>query len=113
MKKSIIILIIAFINISSGFAQDWQTDFSKAKELATKEKKPIILVFQGSDWCAPCIKLSREIWTTETFIAYAKDNYIMFQADFPRKRKMLCQKNRLQPTRNWRRNMIKKEYSHW
>ncbi|WP_146947926.1 thioredoxin family protein [Cyclobacterium qasimii] len=87
MKKSIIILIIAFINISSGFAQDWQTDFSKAKELATKEKKPIILVFQGSDWCAPCIKLSREIWTTETFIAYAKDNYIMFQADFPRKKK--------------------------
>ncbi|AKP51776.1 thioredoxin family protein [Cyclobacterium amurskyense] len=87
MKKSIIILIIAFIGISSGFAQDWQTDFSKAKELATKEKKPIILVFQGSDWCAPCIKLSREIWSTETFINYAKDNYIMFQADFPRKKK--------------------------
>lgn len=45
------------------------------------------MVFQGSDWCAPCIKLSREIWSTETFITYAKDNYIMFQADFPRKKK--------------------------
>lgn len=87
MKKSTIILLVALINLSSVFAQDWQTDFSTAKEIATNENKPIVLVFQGSDWCAPCIKLDREIWSTETFKNYAKNNYIMLQADFPRSKK--------------------------
>ena len=47
---------------------------------------PIILVFQGSDWCAPCIKLDRDVWTTEEFKAYAKNHYVMLQADFPRRK---------------------------
>ena len=87
MKKGIIILLVVLINLSTAFAQEWETDFAKAKEIATKENKPIVLVFQGSDWCAPCIKLDREIWSTDTFKNYAKNNYIMLQADFPRKKK--------------------------
>ena len=73
--------------ISSLVAQEWQTDINVAKEIASKEGKPIILVFQGSDWCASCIKLDREIWSTATFKSYAHDNYIMLQADFPRRKK--------------------------
>ncbi len=95
MKKEIIILFVSLLNLSTLFAQDWQTDFSKAKEIASKESKHIVLVFQGSDWCAPCIKLDREIWSAETFKNYAKDNYIMLQADFPRRRK-----NNLSKTQN-------------
>ena len=87
MKKVSIIVFIVLIGFCKTFAQDWLTDFSKAKEIATDEKKPIVLVFQGSDWCAPCIKLDREIWSTETFKTYAKDHYVMLQADFPRRRK--------------------------
>lgn len=68
-------------------AQEWQTDFARAKEIASKENRPIILVFQGSDWCAPCIKLDREVWGTEAFKTYAKKHYVMLQADFPRKSK--------------------------
>lgn len=78
---------MAFILGGSVFAQDWQTDFNKTKEIATKADKPIILVFQGSDWCAPCIKLNREVWSTDTFKKYAADHYVMMQADFPRKSK--------------------------
>ncbi|MGB3774219.1 MAG: thioredoxin family protein [Leeuwenhoekiella sp.] len=71
----------------SAIAQDWHTDFTEAKEVAVAEHKPILLVFQGSDWCAPCIKLEREIWSTEAFKDYAKDHYVMLKADFPRKKK--------------------------
>jgi len=87
MKKfllSICFIVLAF-NLSQ--AQEWQNDFGKAKAIASKEQKPIILVFQGSDWCAPCIKLNKEIWETEAFQSYAKDHYVMLQADFPRKAK--------------------------
>lgn len=87
MKKGIIVLLLVLTNLCAAFAQDWQTDFTKAKEIATKENKPIVLVFQGSDWCAPCIKLDREIWSTDTFKSYAKNNYVMLRADFPRRTK--------------------------
>jgi thioredoxin-related protein len=87
MKKGTIILLLVLINLSTVVAQEWQTDFEKAKKIASKDSIPIILVFQGSDWCAPCIKLDREIWSTDTFKNYAKKNFVMLQADFPRRKK--------------------------
>jgi len=87
MKKIIVALLLMVVCVSKTMAQEWQTDIKVAKEIATKESKPIILVFQGSDWCAPCIKLDREIWSTDTFKKYAKENYVMLKADFPRRKK--------------------------
>ncbi len=78
-------VIIAIIAIPLK-AQNWQTNIDQAKALAAKEDRKIILVFQGSDWCAPCIKLEREIWSTDEFNDYAKDHFVMLQADFPRKK---------------------------
>ena len=86
MSKKIIVLVVMLLGINQSIAQEWQTDFSTAKEIAAKQNRPIILVFQGSDWCAPCIKLNREIWITETFKKYASQHYVMLQADFPRKK---------------------------
>lgn len=86
LMYKLIIVAIALLSLTTAVAQDWQTDFAVAKERAALENKPIILVFQGSDWCAPCIKLDREVWSTEYFKTYAKDHFIMLQADFPRKK---------------------------
>jgi len=68
-------------------SQNWITDFESAKTSAQNENKKIVLVFQGSDWCAPCIKLDKEIWHTKEFQNYAKDHFIMLQADFPKRKK--------------------------
>lgn len=87
MKKRVLVLILALTSMSMTFGQEWRTNFTKAKETATAEKKTMILVFQGSDWCAPCIKLDRAVWSTETFKEYAAKHYVMIQADFPRKKK--------------------------
>lgn len=84
--KVLPVLFLLFISTAT-FAQDWQTDFDKSKKLAAAENKTIILVFQGSDWCAPCMKLEQEIWETEEFEAYSKKHYVMHKADFPRKKK--------------------------
>lgn len=77
-------MVVTSINIVS--AQEWQTDFKNAKKIALEENKPIIMVFQGSDWCAPCIKLNKEVWSTEVFKTYAKDHYVMIRVDFPRRK---------------------------
>ncbi len=78
-------LILLFVS-GALFAQDWQSDFEKSKQLAAAENKTIILVFQGSDWCAPCMKLEKEIWQSDEFKAYAKNHFVMQKADFPRKK---------------------------
>ena len=83
MKKILFGLLILLSNL--GFAQEWQYDFDKAKKTATAEDKPIIVVFSGSDWCAPCIKLDRNVWQSEAFKKEAS-NWILVRADFPRKK---------------------------
>jgi len=82
------LLITFFLLITSiSFAQNWTTDFNQAKQQAKEENKKIILVFQGSDWCAPCIKLDQEIWQSDAFKKFAATHYVMLKADFPRRRK--------------------------
>ncbi|WP_233885130.1 thioredoxin family protein [Tenacibaculum piscium] len=87
MNKIIILFVLISLNISSIIAQEWHTDFNTSKAIATKENKTLILVFQGSDWCIPCIKLNKQVWNTDVFKKYAKENYVMLQVDFPRKRR--------------------------
>lgn len=86
MKKLIVFALLMIGSLVSVQAQEWLTDFELAKKLSTEEHKPIVLVFQGSDWCAPCIRLDREIWSTATFQEYAEDHFILVKADFPRKK---------------------------
>ncbi len=85
--KKIILLSLLLLTLYNATSQNWTTDLEDAKLIASQNKKKIVLVFQGSDWCAPCIKLDRDIWSTEEFRAYANDNYVMVKADFPRKKK--------------------------
>lgn len=87
MRKTILLSLLIFLWSLSSMAQHWQTDFEEAKQLAAQESKNIILVFQGSDWCAPCMKLEKEIWDSEAFKDYAQEAFIMVKADFPRKKK--------------------------
>lgn len=85
MKRIFLFGFFLFLFLPA-LAQEWQTDITTAKKLAAENDLPIILVFQGSDWCAPCIKLDREIWNTDTFKAYSRDHFVMLKADFPKKK---------------------------
>lgn len=87
MRKKIILSFLFICSVLFLNAQEWQTDLTKAKEIASKKNQHIILVFQGSDWCAPCMKLDREIWSTNEFKSYAKNHFVLLKADFPRKNK--------------------------
>lgn len=88
-------------------AQSWLTDFNEAKGQAKKQNKKIILVFQGSDWCTPCIKLDHEIWQSAEFKDYAKEHFILLKADFPRRKK-----NRLSKEQQAKNNDLAERYNH-
>lgn len=67
------------------FSQNWQANYQKAAEQARTEQKAMVVVFSGSDWCAPCIKLDRAVWQSEAF-AKASENWVIYKADFPKKK---------------------------
>lgn len=79
------LFLFAFL-ANNIYSQNWQTNFEDVKKQAQASNKNIILVFSGSDWCAPCIKLDKEIFKTDEFISYSNDNFILLKADFPRKK---------------------------
>jgi thioredoxin-related protein len=75
------------MNTTRLSAQEWRTDWDTAKVEAEQSNKKLILVFSGSDWCIPCIKLEKEIWENSSFIQYAEQHYVLFRADFPKRKK--------------------------
>lgn len=65
----------------------WQSNFEEAKQVANEEDKKILMVFSGSDWCAPCMKLKKKILSTEEFQAFEKENLVVLYLDFPKRKK--------------------------
>ena len=98
--------LLMFFSVNTISAQEWISDLASAKKIALEKNKKIILVFQGSDWCAPCIKLDKEIWNTSQFIAYANDHFVMLKADFPRK-----EKNKLSETQQQENIKLMEKYN--
>jgi thioredoxin-related protein len=81
-----IILGLALINTLTFFGQNWHQSFEDAQKDAQTNNKTLVLVFSGSDWCAPCIKLDKEVWQSSEFKAYAAEHYALYKADFPRRK---------------------------
>ena len=86
MKK---IILIAFLLIGAASLQAqelvWETNLEKASQVAMKTKKPLLLFFTGSDWCGWCIRLQNEVLKTPEFAAWAKQNVVLVEVDFPRR----------------------------
>lgn len=84
MNKGIIVLFLFFI--SYGNAQNWKSNLEEAKSQATNENKDILLVFSGSDWCGPCIKLEKNVWKSDAFKKESEKKWVLVRADFPKKK---------------------------
>ena len=81
--RSIAALLILPVFLMS--ADTWRTDFDKAKADAKKQHKLILLKFSGSDWCVPCIRMEKEVFSNGAFQQFASESLIMVNADFPQK----------------------------
>lgn len=83
LKFLFAILLIPLFAVSQEWEERYEHSLSKSKI----NEKPILLVFAGSDWCAPCIKLDRLLFQSTEFKEYAEENLVLYKADFPRKKK--------------------------
>ena len=88
---SIIFLLINNSNVSNSgrmsfdleYSANWLTDLSAVKAKAKQEDKPIMMKFTGSNWCAGCIRMEKDIFSKKTFIEFADDYLILMKVDFP------------------------------
>ncbi len=82
---------LAAVSFSMGAESLWMHDFEAAKAKAVKEGKPIFINFTGTDWCGWCIKLEKEVFSQKAFQDYAKENLVLVEVDFPRKKEQTAQ----------------------
>lgn len=84
-KKFFFILFLLFSVALIHAQANWTNNFDKSFAEAKKEKKPLLVLFTGSDWCPPCKMLEKNIFSSSEFEEYAKKNLVLMKADFPRR----------------------------
>ncbi|WAC40500.1 thioredoxin family protein [Pedobacter sp. SL55] len=82
MKTLLFLIFTMGISVSP-----WEANFENAKKLAKEKNQFILLNFSGSDWCIPCIRMHKEIFTDAGFLKMADQNLVLVNADFPRNKK--------------------------
>lgn len=87
MATFLIGLLFLFSPFPQTHSSSWHTELEKAQAEALSREKPILMVFSGSDWCKPCIRLKQEVFETTDFQTYASEELSLLQVDFPRRRK--------------------------
>lgn len=89
MKKLILSALMAFSVLAVSAADgEWLTDLEKAQQQAKSEKKVVLLDFTGSDWCPPCKKLAKDVFSSQEFKDFAKEKLVLVEVDFPAKKKL-------------------------
>ncbi len=86
MKNIVLLITILFaISVSAQESKlHWLTDFEMAKKISKDTEKPILMYFTGSDWCAPCIILNEDFFSTPKFEKLA-EKLVILKVDIPRK----------------------------
>jgi len=85
MKLASLFVVTALVGGSVAHAEGakWLTSWSEATKQAKKQKKPIMALFTGSDWCPWCVKLESEVFSTPKFVSWSK-NVVLLKLDFPK-----------------------------
>lgn len=89
--KMLLVSVLMLGCLSWGYAEEnslWGTDFEAAKAASAERGVPILVDFTGSDWCGWCIRLKKEVFKEEAFIAYARENLVLLELDFPMRFKL-------------------------
>lgn len=103
LAQGFLFLFAISIFVSAGCAlnHSWREKFSRVENIppapgnsmwlgyeqamldSRETGKPVVLFFTGSDWCKWCVRLKEEVFDTDEFQEWAKENVTMVEVDFP------------------------------
>jgi thioredoxin-related protein len=81
-------IVLLLLLMTSNINAQVYTDPPAAFEVMQAQHKPMLLVFQGSDWCIPCINLEHRVLSQPDFLSFVKENLIVLKADFPQQKQL-------------------------
>lgn len=86
--RGISILLLALVSSSCTLepVAAWPSNFEEAQARAARENKNLLALFTGSDWCAACRRLNRNVFQSLGFQQYAASNLVLVEIDFPRRK---------------------------
>lgn len=76
-------------NEEKKIALNWAATYKEALHRSKKENKPLLIYFTGSDWCAPCKILDRDLFHSEKFKLIADQHLVLLEVDIPRRLDLL------------------------
>ena len=95
MKKTILGTIAAAfaatVLAATSTPQGFTDNLDEALKSAKANKRHVVAVFSGSDWCGWCKKLEKEILSTETFRKGAAGRYELVYIDNPNNKNLLSE----------------------
>ncbi|MBK8975917.1 MAG: thioredoxin family protein [Planctomycetes bacterium] len=83
-RKILSALLTTAIPLLAQHGDGWTSDVPAARASAAEHGRDVLLVFTGSDWCSPCIRLAAEVWSRPEFVEAARERYELVIVDNPR-----------------------------
>ena len=107
MKYYIAIFILI---LTTGFSTTAQPSADNNMEVLNsktgEEDKYLLMIFSGSDWCKPCMRLKQEVLSNTTFMSYKDHPLELQEVDFPYKKK-----NKLSKAKQVQNNALADQYN--
>ena len=91
MLGTIAAVFAATVLAATSTPQGFTDNLDEALKSAKANKRYVVAVFSGSDWCGWCKKLEKEILSTETFRKGAVGRYELVYIDTPRNQDLLSE----------------------
>ncbi|OHD08492.1 MAG: hypothetical protein A2086_05285 [Spirochaetes bacterium GWD1_27_9] len=87
IKLLFLFLLVSLITFAKN-SKLWVTSVEEAIKIAGKSNKDILVDFTGSDWCGWCIRLDKEVFSTEKWDKEASKKFVFVEIDFPQKKQL-------------------------
>lgn len=85
------LVAVPFLSQSQEYTaanEGWHVDLNEAYLESKRTGKPIMANFTGSDWCGWCKRLTAAVFSKPEFKAWAKENVVLLELDFPRRKQL-------------------------
>ena len=87
LSNMICVALLFLTTMSIATAQSAVHNMDEAQTQVEDQGKNLLMVFSGSDWCKPCIKLKQEVLQSPDFKFYWDEHLVLLELDFPYKKK--------------------------
>ncbi|MBK7966460.1 MAG: thioredoxin family protein [Bacteroidetes bacterium] len=88
MNISKVMKIFLYIGIAFVLFISYIDRSIASNQFFENRKLDTLLIFTGSDWCLPCMRLEKNILNDSIFVQFTLHAIEFIQADFPQKKKL-------------------------